>query len=116
MVATALNTGVYHTTDERSDKHELLLSNCSAQAKAANGSDTKSLEVSTGIGQIFPFCRQDSAFIPNVQARIDLTINENFAKDMFYTEQLRGTAIPENAIRLKQTWDFQSALLLWAIP
>ena len=70
-----INRGLFHkAADERSDKHELLLNNCSSEGKDADGSQTQSIEISTPLGQIFPFCRQDSAFLPNVQARIDLTI------------------------------------------
>jgi hypothetical protein len=83
---------VFSTTAERCDKHEVLLRNCSADALNANGSETKAVELSTPLGQIFPFCRQDKAFLPNTQWRIDLTINDKFAEDMFFTEDLRGVA------------------------
>ena len=82
---------VFSTTAERSDKHEVLVRNCSADALAADGSQTKAVEISTPLGQIFPFCRQDKAFLPNTQWRIDLTINDKFAEDMFFSEDLRGT-------------------------
>ena len=82
---------VFSTTAERSDKHEVLVRNCSADALAADGSQTKEVEISTPLGQIFPFCRQDKAFLPNTQWRIDLTINDKYAEDMFFSEDLRGT-------------------------
>jgi hypothetical protein len=82
---------VYHTTDERSDKHELLVNNFSGHAIANHGVAAVPLEVSTPLGQMFPVARTEY-FIPNVQARIDLTISDSYAADMFYTQQLRGEA------------------------
>ena len=82
---------VYHTTDERSDKHELLLNNFSGKAKADDGADASALEISTPLGQMFPFARTEF-FLPNIQARIDLTISDSFKADMFFTEILRGEA------------------------
>ena len=91
---THINRGLFHkAADERSDKHELLLNNCSSEAKAADGDATQAIEISTPLGQIFPFCRQDSAFLPNVQARIDLTINSDYKTDMLFSEQLRGKTL-----------------------
>eukprot|EP01047_Picozoa_sp_COSAG01_P025880 COSAG01_NODE_1650_length_9626_cov_46.037367_2_plen_527_part_00 len=83
---------LYETTAPRSDKHELLLKNCSADAKNADGSDTEAVEISAPLGQTFAFCRQDKAFIPNVQVQVSLVVSEHFAKDMFFSEQLRGGA------------------------
>jgi hypothetical protein len=81
----------YTTPDERSDKHELLLNNFSGDAKAADGSDADSLEISVPLGQLFPFARTEY-FIPNVQTRLDLTVSDSFRTDMFFTEVLRGQA------------------------
>lgn len=82
---------VYSTTDERSDKHEVLVRNCSAAVKSADGSGTQAVEVSTPLGQIFPSCRTQT-FVPNTQWRVDLTINDKYAEDMFLSEDLRGVA------------------------
>jgi len=81
----------YTTPDERSDKHELLLNNFSGNAKANDGSDADSLEISVPLGQLFPFARTEY-FIPNVQTRLDLTVSDSFRTDMFFTEVLRGQA------------------------
>jgi hypothetical protein len=83
---------LYETTAPRSDKHELLLKNCSADSKNADGSGTQAVEISAPLGQTFAFCRQDKAFIPNVQVQVSLVVSEHFAKDMFFSEQLRGGA------------------------
>jgi hypothetical protein len=68
------------------------LKNCSADAKNADGSGTQAVEISAPLGQTFAFCRQDKAFIPNVQVQVSLVVSEHFAKDMFFSEQLRGGA------------------------
>ena len=81
----------YTTPDDRSDKHELLLNNFSGNAKAANGGDGESLEISVPLGQLFPFARTEY-FIPNVQTRIDLTVSDSYRTDMFFTDVLRGQA------------------------
>lgn len=83
-----LNT-VYSTPDERSDKHEVLLRNASGSTIAAHG-DTKAIEISTPIGNIFPFARTEY-MLPNIQARMDLTISDSHRADMFFTEILKGT-------------------------
>eukprot|EP01047_Picozoa_sp_COSAG01_P036263 COSAG01_NODE_2825_length_7004_cov_6.813034_9_plen_520_part_00 len=83
---------LFHTTAPRSDKHELLLKNCSSNAKNVDGSETEAVEISAPLGQTFAFCRQDKAFIPNVQVQVSLVVSEHFAKDMFFSEQLRGGA------------------------
>ena len=88
---TALNTGVYHTTDERSDKHELLLNNSSGSSKA-NGAAATPIEISAPMGNLFTFARQEKSFIPNVNFLMQLTINPDYASDMFFSEQLRGEA------------------------
>ena len=81
----------YHTTDERSDKHELCLNNFSGAAKLANGTNAEAVEISTPLGQMFPVARTE--FFPtNVQMRIDLTVSDTYKTDMFYTERLRGEA------------------------
>ena len=49
---------VYSTPDERSDKHEILLRNASGSTITAHG-DTKAIEISTPIGNIFPFARTE---------------------------------------------------------
>ena len=82
----------YSTTDERSDKHELLLNNCSASDKAADGSETKSVEISAPLSQIFTFARQDKSFLPNMSFQIALTISDDFEKNAFFSELLKGTA------------------------
>ena len=106
---THINRGLFHkAADERSDKHELLLNNCSSEAKAADGDATQAIEISTPLGQIFPFCRQDSAFMPNVQARIDLTINSDYKTDMLFSEQLRGT-VANSALRAQAVDAFGTA-------
>ena len=61
------------TSDIRVAVHPVR--NCSADALAADGSQTKEVEISTPLDQIFPVCRQDKAFLPNTQWRIALTIN-----------------------------------------
>ena len=61
---TATKTGVhsvYHTDAERSDKHELLLNNFSGTGNSHD--DGKALEISTPLGQIFPFARTEY-FLP----------------------------------------------------
>jgi hypothetical protein len=81
----------YTTTDERSDKHELMVNNFSGDGKAVDGSDASSLEISVPLGQLFPFARTD-VFPTGVQTRIDLTISDTHRQDMFYSEILRGQA------------------------
>ena len=88
----ALTAGVFATTAPRSDKHELLLRNCSATSKAADGSATQSIEISTPLGQMFTFARQDKAFLPNMQFQVQLVISEHYAKNMCFSETLRGGA------------------------
>ena len=79
---------VFHTSDERNDKHELLLNNSSGDSVG----DAKDLELSCPLSQIFTFCAQNKSFIPNISALIELTINADFRSDMFFSEQLRGVA------------------------
>lgn len=86
----ALSTN-YTTPNDRSDKHELLLNNFSGNAKAADGSDASSLEISVPLGQLFPFARTD-VFPTGIQTRIDLTISDTHRQDMFFSEILRGQA------------------------
>ena len=101
---TALNTDIYHTTDERSDKHELLLNNSSGSTKT-NGEAATPIEISAPLGQLFTFCRQEKAFIPNVSFLMQLTINSDFASDMFFSKQLRGEA-SNAAIRTRSDTEF----------
>eukprot|EP01046_Picozoa_sp_COSAG06_P065474 COSAG06_NODE_16101_length_1022_cov_1.505959_1_plen_52_part_10 len=44
--------------------HSCLQNTHTTSATAADGSETKEVEISTPLGQIFPFCRQDKAFLP----------------------------------------------------
>ena len=81
---------VYKTTDERSDKHEILLRNASGSTIAAHA-NTKAIEISTPLGNIFPFCRTEF-MLPNIQARMDLTISDSHRAEMFFTEILQGEA------------------------
>ena len=82
----------FHSDDERSDKYELLVKNCSAIDKRITGADTAAVEISSPLGQVFTFCRQTKAFLPNMQFQITLTISDNYAKDMFYTQVLPPVA------------------------
>ena len=104
--ATALQAAV--PTDERSDKHELLLNNCSnkrrsdgrvfsttAVAAGASyvGADDTSvapspIEISAPMSQGFAFMRQKRAFLPDMQFQWNYTINPDFAKDMCFSEFL----------------------------
>ena len=104
--ATALQAAV--PTDERSDKHELLLNNCSnkrrsdgrvfsttAVAAGASyvGADATSvapspIEISAPMSQGFAFMRQKRAFLPDMQFQWNYTINPDFAKDMCFSEFL----------------------------
>ena len=93
---------VYSTPDERSDKHEILLRNASGSTIAAHA-DTKAIEISTPLGNIFPFCRTEY-MMPNIQARMDLTISDSHRADMFFTEILKG-APSTSALRANNAAD-----------
>eukprot|EP01043_Picozoa_sp_COSAG02_P044690 COSAG02_NODE_4016_length_5901_cov_42.404688_5_plen_558_part_00 len=102
--ATALQAAV--PTDERSDKHELLLNNCSNKRRAdgkkfakngtAGGNDyaganaesvgPSPIEISSPMSQGFSFMRQKRAFLPDMQFQWSYTINPDFAQDMFFSE------------------------------
>jgi len=104
--ANALQAAV--PTDERSDKHELLLNNCSNKRRsdgsvfsttavaAGNGyagADGNSvapspIEISAPMSQGFAFMRQKRAFLPDMQFQWNYTINPDFAKDMCFSELL----------------------------
>ena len=104
--ATALQAAV--PTDERSDKHELLLNNCSNKRRADGrvfsttavasgagyaGADATSvapspIEISAPMSQGFAFMRQKRAFLPDMQFQWNYTINPDFAKDMCFSELL----------------------------
>ena len=104
--ATALQAAV--PTDERSDKHELLLNNCSnkrrsdgqsfsttavAAGNSYAGADGNSvapspIEISAPMSQGFAFMRQKRAFLPDMQFQWNYTINPDFAKDMCFSEFL----------------------------
>jgi hypothetical protein len=97
----AATLGAFVTTDERSDKHELLLNNCSGKrrrdgrpfATNATASDTEegpsAIEISAPMSQGFAFMRQKRAFLPDMQFQfINYTINPDFAKDCFFTQLL----------------------------
>ena len=84
-------SGAYHNTDERSDKHQLLLDTSSGDG-IATLDDVKLFEISVPISQIFTFCAQTKSFIPNIDFLMQLTINSDYRKDMFFSEQLRGQA------------------------
>ena len=93
-------------TDERSDKHELLLNNCSNKRRAdgkrfalngtAGGADyiganaesvgPSPIEISSPMSQGFSFMRQKRAFLPDMQFQWSYTINPDFARDMFFSE------------------------------
>ena len=95
-------------TDERSDKHELLLNNCSNKRRADGrvfsttavaagngyaGGDITSvapspIEISAPMSQGFAFMRQKRAFLPDMQFQWNYTINPDFAKDMCFSEFL----------------------------
>eukprot|EP01048_Picozoa_sp_COSAG05_P004531 COSAG05_NODE_248_length_12946_cov_85.003737_6_plen_509_part_00 len=79
----------FTSDDERSDKYELLVQNCS-NVTHANADETEAVEISSPLGQVFTFCRQTKAFLPNMQFQIQLTISDNYEKDMFYTQELDG--------------------------
>jgi hypothetical protein len=102
------------TSDERSDKHQLLLNNCSnkrrydgsrfsrtgvAGGKSYTTGDTadgdsvgpSSIEISSPMSQGFAFMRQKRAFLPDMQFSWSYTINPDYAKDMFFTQFLPST-------------------------
>ena len=97
----ALKNVAFHSDDERSDKYELLVKNCSSidrtnASAAAVLNDTDAVEISSPLGQVFTFCRQTKAFLPNMQFQIQLTISDNYEKDMFYTQVL--PAVPSGPL------------------
>jgi hypothetical protein len=102
------------TSDERSDKHQLLLNNCSnkrrsdgsrfsrtgvAGGKSYTTGDTadgdsvgpSSIEISSPMSQGFAFMRQKRAFLPDMQFSWSYTINPDYQKDMFFTQFLPST-------------------------
>ena len=104
VAAAAL--GAFVTTDERSDKHELLLNNCSGKrrrdgrpfATNTTASDTheapSAIEISAPMSQGFAFMRQKRAFLPDMQFQFNYTINPDFAKDCFFTQLLPAEVSP----------------------
>jgi hypothetical protein len=104
--ASALQAAV--PTDERSDKHELLLNNCSNKRRSdgvgfsttavaagndyaganAGSAEPSPVEISAPMSQGFAFMRQKRSFLPDMQFQFSYTINPEFAKDMFYSEML----------------------------
>ena len=92
-----LKDRTFHSDDERSDKYELLVQNCSSIDRvngdaAAVADNVDQVEISSPLGQVFTFCRQTKAFLPNMQFQIQLTISDNYQKDMFYTQALPSVA------------------------
>ena len=92
-----LKDRTFHSDDERSDKYELLVQNCSSIDRinadaAAVATNVDQVEISSPLGQVFTFCRQTKAFLPNMQFQIQLTISDNYQKDMFYTQALPSVA------------------------
>ena len=104
------------TSDERSDKHQLLLNNCSNKRRSdgsrfsvtgvaggpsytsADGTTPEpatvgpsSIEISSPMSQGFAFMRQKRAFLPDMQFSWSYTINPDYAKDMFFTQFLPST-------------------------
>ena len=102
------------TTDERSDKHQILLNNCSNKRRSDGkvfsttavaggdgyaGTDADSVapspvEISAPMSQGFSFMRQKRAFLPDMQFQFTYTINPDFAKDCFFTQFLPATVSP----------------------
>ncbi len=78
----------FHSEEDRSDKYELLLQSCSGNDLAAG--DVKAVELSTPLGQMFTFCRQTKAFLPNMEFSVMLTISSKFREDMFFEQDLES--------------------------
>ena len=76
----------FYSDEDRSDKYELLLKSCSGQDITAAG--TEAVEISTPLGQMFTFCRQTKAFLPNMEFSVMLTISSKFRQDMFFEQAL----------------------------
>jgi len=118
-VKAALAQLTFHSDEERSDKHTLLIKNCSAARKLGNGAkdtntpagdpaagptvasgniidgtQTEPFEISSPLGQMFTFCRQTKAFLPNMAFQFMLTISDNFEKDAFFTQDLVECTLP----------------------
>ena len=104
------------TSDERSDKHQLLLNNCSNKRRSdgarfsatgvaggpsytsADGTSPEadsvgpsSIEISSPMSQGFAFMRQKRAFLPDMQFSWSYTINPDYQRDMFFTQFLPST-------------------------
>ncbi len=117
-VTKFLNELTFHSDEERSDKHQLLIKNCSAISKpgpgntdgavtdggngatatragtSLDGTETDPFEISSPLGQMFTFCRQTKAFLPNMAFQFMLTISDNFEKDAFFTKDLPVCSVP----------------------
>jgi len=64
---TLLQPLTFHSDDERSDKYELLVQNCSSidrpnNTAAAVKTNVDDVEISSPLGQIFTFCRHINSF------------------------------------------------------
>ena len=129
--AVALNADTA-THGQRSDKHELLLNNFSsarrrdgsnlartntagtmgaARTGFADESGVKAVEISAPMSQGFAFLRQKRAFLPDMQFTFSYTINNDAAKDAFYTE-----FIPSVSSGIAGTTAGVNGSLLPAIP
>ena len=49
------------------------------------------IEISTPLGQMVPFLRQGRTYLPDMQFNLALTINPDYASDMFFSERLDST-------------------------
>lgn len=115
--AAMSDAGAFHEVETRNEKHQILLDAARAGIAAggwgnANGDTARLHDLSTPLGQMFTFFRQNKAFLRNMEFDLRLVVSSDGAHDALFTKTIpaqprnQGFTFPGQVMGGVQTYGF----------